>query len=158
MPDVLFDEQEKKEFAAISPVDWPKFGDFETMDLKRFSELWDRACRGHYADMLKRTRDYMQTALDNCVFPGGKTMQAVITEPYGPCYWPDHPDVSWEWYKHYNGDSARITAAMPFAGLSLSNYGEPLFTLWDDVDWHRNANHFIHAFKKFPPQNNLFFR
>ena len=92
--------------------------------------------------MLKRTKDYMTEALNHVTLPSGKRMQAVITESYGPCYWPDHPDVSWEWYKHYNGDSARIAASMPFEGISLSNYGEPLFSLWNDEDWHRNANLF----------------
>ena len=142
MPGVIMNKQEGEEFASIAQGNPSNFLGMEKMDLKRFSELWDRSCRNNYGKMLVRTRNYMQTALDNCVFPSGKRMQAVITESFGPCFWPDHPDVSWEWYKHYNGDSARIAAAMPFEGISLSNYGEPLFTLWSDVDWHRNANLF----------------
>ena len=144
MPDVIINREKEEEYAEITnatPV-W-SFAKYEKMNLKRFSEFWDRACRNNYAAMLTRTRDYLNTALDNVTFPSGKRMQAVITESFGPCYWPDHPDVSWEWYKHYNGDSARIAASMPFEGISLSNYGEPIFSLWDDVDWHRNANLFI---------------
>jgi len=118
------------------------------MDLKRWSAVWDRACRNNYAGMLTRARDFLTSALGNCIFPSGKRMQAVITESFGPVFWPDHPDVSWEWYKHYNGDAARIAASMPFEGVSLSNFGEPLFTLWNDSDWHRNANLFILNIKK----------
>ena len=143
MPGVIMNQEERQQFATITNGLPENFLGYEKMDLKRFSEFWDRACRTHYAEMLTRTRNYLNTAYDNCIFPSGKRMQAVITESFGPCFWPDHPDVSWEWYKHYNGDSARVAAALPFAGISLSNYGEPLFTLWDDVNWHRNANLFI---------------
>jgi hypothetical protein len=148
MPGVITSPEEGKEFADIAQGAPHNFLGYEKMDLKRFSELWDRACRNNYDAMLARTRDYLQTALNNCVFPSGKRMQAVITESFGPCFWPDHPDVSRVWYKHYNGDSARIAAAMPYEGISLSNYGEPLFTLWDDADWYRNANLFILNVKK----------
>ena len=148
MPGLIMDQEENQQFAALTNgKDWKKdfigFLDLEKMDFKRFSELWDRTCRRHYAEMLTRTRDYLNTALDNCTFPSGKRMQAVITESFGPVQWPDHPDVGWEWFKHYNGDSARIAAALPFEGISLSNHAEPIFSLWNDIDWHRNANLFI---------------
>lgn len=143
MPGVITDQEERKEFEEIANGAHQNFQGYEKMDLKRFSEVWDRACRNHYAEMLTRTRNYLTTALNNVTFASGKRMQAVITESFGPCFWPDHPDVSWEWYKHYNGDAARVAASMPIEGVSLSNYGEPIFTLWDDVDWHRNANLFI---------------
>lgn len=49
-------------------------------------------------------------------------------------------------YKRYNADSLRIISDMEFAGSSLSNYGEPLFSLWDDLDWHWTSNtHFLAA-------------
>ena len=143
MPPVIMNEDERNELAAITRGVRENFQGFETMDMKRYSELWDRACRNNYAAMLARTISYMNTVLENLVFPSGKRMQAVITESFGPCYWPDHPDVSWVWYKQYNADAARIAAALPFEGISLSNYGEPIFSLWDDVDWHRNTNLFI---------------
>ena len=57
--------------------------------------------------------------------------------------WPDSPDVSWEWYKRYNADALRIVASMGFTGASLSNYGEPLFTLWNDTGWHWAGNNFF---------------
>ena len=47
-----------------------------------------------------------------------------------------------QWYKKYNADALRMAASMPFTGLSLSNYSEPLFSLRNDVDWHRNSNLF----------------
>ena len=144
LPDVILDGEVSLEYLKVTNgKTFIFFHEYEKMDLIRFSELWDRACRNNYAAMLARARDYLGTALDNCVFPSRKRLQAVITESFGPCFWPDHPDVNWEWYKRYNSDSARMAAAMPFRGVSLSNYAEPLFTLWDDVDWHRTANLFI---------------
>ena len=148
MPGAITNPEDNKEFEDIAQGNPQNFIGWEKMDLKRWSEVWDRACRNNYARMLRRTRDYLETALNNCVFPSGKRLQAVITESFGPLFWPDHPDVSWEWYKHYNGDSARIAAAMSFEGTSLSNFAEPLYSLWDDVDWHRNTNLFILNLKK----------
>ncbi|MDR0844812.1 MAG: hypothetical protein LBN71_06290 [Tannerella sp.] len=148
MPNVITSPADNSEFTEIAQGHPQNFSGWEKMDLKRWSEVWDRACRNNYDKMLIRTRNYLQTTLNNCTFSSGKRLQAVITESFGPCFWPDHPDVSWEWYKYYNGDSARIAAAMPFEGVSLSNYGEPLFSLWKDTDWHRNANLFtLNVFK-----------
>ena len=148
MPGVIADPEDNNEFAEIAQGNPHNFIGWEKMDLKRWSHVWDRACRNNYAKMLIRTRDYLDRALKNCIFPSGKRLQAVITESFGPVFWPDHPDVNWEWYKRYNGDSARIAASMPFEGTSLSNFAEPLYTLWNDVDWHRNANIFILNIKK----------
>ncbi|MDR3267398.1 MAG: hypothetical protein LBT24_07515, partial [Tannerella sp.] len=150
MPGGIYDSQEREQFEAIAKgaSGGMNFLTYEKIDLKRYSELWDQACRAHYAEMLQRTRNFLTSTLNNMTFPSGKRMQAVITESFGPCFWPDHPDVSWEWYKHYNGDSARIAASLPYEGISLSNYGEPLFSLWQDTDWHRNSNLFILNVKK----------
>ena len=148
MPWVITNPEDNREFAEIAKGNPQNFIGWERMDMKRWSEVWDRACRNNYRQMLIRCRDYHETALQNCVFPSGKRMQAVITESFGPVFFPDHPDVSWEWYKHYNGDCARMVAAMPFEGISLSNFAEPLFSLWEHLDWHRNANLFIQNFKK----------
>lgn len=144
MPPVICDSEDTKQFDAIAKGSaiGRRFSDFEKIDLKRWSEVWDQVCRRHYCGMLRRTRQYMLESLQHMTLPSGKKLQAVVTEPYGPCYWPDHKDVSWTWYKYYNADSARITASLPFEGVSLSNYGEPLFSLWEDEDWHRNANLF----------------
>jgi hypothetical protein len=87
------------------------------------------------------------TALAHLTLPSGKQLAAIITESFGPCFWPDHPAVSWEWYKRYNGDSLRIVAAMDFKGSTLSNYAEPLFSLWKDVDWHWTGNTYFLAGK-----------
>lgn len=123
----------------------PRIGlrNLEKMDLKAYSRAWDRACRKHYGEMLKWVRDYHQTALDNMTLPSGKRMTAINTEPFGPCFWPEHPDVSWEWYKRYNADALRVVTAMDLAGSSLSNYAEPIFALWDDVDWHYTSNVYL---------------
>jgi hypothetical protein len=142
MPPVITDKDDDAAFeratrGAKGPIRW---AEFERADLKEFSRVWDRTCRKHYPEMLKRVRDYHETALRNVTLPSGKRLAAVITESFGPCFWPDHPDVNWDWYKRYNGDALRIVSTMDFQGSSLSNYGEPLFSLWNDVDWQWTSN------------------
>lgn len=145
MPNAIYSQEDVKELEAIAKgaSGYINLKSYEKIDLKRFSKIWDRACRENYGAMLLRTKQVMTTALNHLTLPSGKRLQGVITEAWGPCYWVDNPDINWEWYKHYNADSARIAASMPFEGVTLSNYGEPLFELWKDEDWHRNANLFI---------------
>lgn len=144
MPFVICDKQAHDAFEAMGKglSGGSTFAVYENLDLKHWSETFDRACRLNYAAMLRRTKNYMVNALRHTTLPSGKRLQAVITESHGPCYWPDHPDVSWKWYKLYNADAVRISASLPFEGVSISNFAEPIFTLWDDEDWHRNANLF----------------
>jgi hypothetical protein len=144
MPGVIEDEEDRHAFlAAGAGAPNGNFHDLEKYNLKEYSIAWDHACRKHYPAMLKRVSSYFTTALEHTVLPSGKRLQAIITEPYGPCYWPDSPLVSWEWYKRYNADALRVVASMNFAGASLSNYAEPLFTLWDDRDWHWAGNNYF---------------
>ena len=142
MPDVITDKDDQAAFAKASR-NVKAGGPFERLaqvDFKAWSHAWDTACRKHYRQMLKRTRDYHETCLRNMTLPSGKRLTAINTEPFGPCFWPDHPDVGWEWYKRYNADSLRVVAAMDLAGSSLSNYAEPIFSLWSDADWHYTSN------------------
>ncbi len=99
--------------------------------------------------MLKRTRDWHQSALTHMTLPSGKKLSAIITESFGPCIWPDHPAVNWEWYKLYNADSLRVVTSMDFQGSTLSNYAEPLFTLWQDAAWHWAGTNYLLSTK--PP-------
>ncbi len=141
MPPVITDPDDDAAFERAARSKGPyKWVEFEHADLREFSRVWDRTCRKHYPEMLKRVRDYHSTALKNVTLPSGKRLAAVITESFGPCFWPDAPGVNWDWYKRYNADALRIVTAMDFQGSSLSNYGEPLFSLWDDVDWHWMSN------------------
>jgi hypothetical protein len=141
MPDVILDAQDQKAMAAARQgVKGFRFTEMAQWDLKAYSAAWDAACRKHYQAMLNRARDYHQSALKRLTLPSGKTLDAIITESFGPCFWPDHPLVSWDWYKRYNGDALRVVAAMDFKGSSLSNYAEPIFTLWQDADWHWTGN------------------
>ncbi|MGH7950776.1 MAG: cellulase-like family protein [Limisphaerales bacterium] len=117
----------------------------QNFDYTAFSKAWDSACRRHYAAMLERTRNWFQSALTRLTLPSGKKLAAIITECFGPLIWPDNPAVSWDWYKRYNGDSLRIVAGMDFKGSSLSNYAEPLFSLWQDSDWHWASNMYFLA-------------
>lgn len=153
MPGVIFDARDQRAFPGV-PFGITRFPrgnvpvltgqhlvtDPQKYDLAAFSRAWASACRRHYGAMLKRTRNYHQAALSHLTLPSGKKLAAVITEAFGPCIWPDAPAVSWEWYKRYNADSLRIIAAMDFKGSSLSNYAEPLFSLWQDADWHWAGN------------------
>jgi hypothetical protein len=142
MPGVISDAEDQRSFNG-GPFGIARFPDPKKFDFAAFSRAWDGACRRHYAAMLKRTRDYHQNALAHLTLPSGKKLAAIITESFGPCYWPDHPAVSWEWYKRYNADALRVVAAMGFKGSSLSNYAEPIFTLWNDADWHATSNAYL---------------
>jgi hypothetical protein len=146
MPGVITDAADQRAFAkAGKGAPGGRFAEMKTFDLKAFSSAWNHACRSHYAAMLKRTRDYHQNALQHVTLASGKKLTAIITESFGPCFWPDHPDVDWTWYKNYNGDSLRVVAAMDFKGSSLSNYAEPIFSLWNDADWHWTSNNYYLA-------------
>lgn len=115
----------------------------EQIEFKAWSEAWDTACRKNYRQMIKRARGYHETCLKNMTLPSGKRLTAINTEPFGPCFWPDHHDVGWEWYKRYNADALRVVAALDIAGSSLSNYAEPLYTIWADRDWHYTSNAYL---------------
>lgn len=111
----------------------------------QFTPPCGTALRRNYAAMLDLAHDYAHEALARTLLPFGKRLTAVLTEPYGPCNFPDNPEVSWEAYKDWNGNAARIFAAYDYAGLSLSNHAEPLFSLWNDVEWQRRSNLYIRA-------------
>lgn len=144
MPQVIEDDEDKRAFQKVGPgAPNGNFQAIEKFDLKAFSKAWDNACRRHYPAMLERVSTYFTTALEHTTLPSGKRLQAIITECYGSLEWPDHPDVNWEWYKRYNADALRIVASMNFTGASLSNFGEPLFTLWDDLGWHWASNNYF---------------
>ena len=146
MPEVILDDGDKRAFAqAGHGAPYGYFQDFERMDLKVYSIAWDNACRKHYPAMLNRVSDYFKTAIAHTTLASGKKLQAVVTEAYGPCFWPDSPNVDWDWYKRYNADALRIVAAMNITGATLSNYGEPLFGLWNDAGWHWAGNNYFRS-------------
>jgi len=122
-----------------------RLSEMETWDLKKCSAEWQAACRANYGKMIARARDFFINSLKRCATDSGKQLVPIVTESFGPCYFPDHEDVDWTWYKIYNSDAARVIASMPYAGTTLSNYAEPLFRLWNDLDWHRNSNQYISA-------------
>jgi hypothetical protein len=158
MPDVISDAEDQRTFKGVSfgmrrfpGGNVPIFAgqclatEPQNYDLPSFSKAWDSACRRHYAAMLKRTRDFHQAALTRLTLASGKKLAAIITESFGPLIWPDDPSVRSDWYKRYNGDSLRIVASLDFKGASLSNFAEPIFSLWKDVDWQWTANTFFLA-------------
>lgn len=146
MPAVITDadDREALEASGKGTGGFPRWAELQAADLKRFSAAWDTACRKNYAAMLRRAYAYHHDALERLKLPSGKMLQAVVTESFGPCYWPVHPDVNQAWYKRYNADAMRVIASLPISGSTLSNYAEPLFAdLWDDVDWHWMANQYF---------------
>ncbi len=144
MPQVIEDEEDRRAFLKAGPgAPNGNFQVLEKFDLKAWSQAWDDACRRHYPAMLERVPNFFKNALEHMTLPSGKRLQAIVTECYGSLEWPDSPEVSWEWYKRYNADALRIVAAMNLTGASLSNFGEPLFTLWDDVGWHWASNNYF---------------
>lgn len=149
MPGVIYDAKDQKAFPGtpfyITRFPGGNVGALrgqslspgpQNFDFALFSKAWDSACRRHYAAMLERTRNWFHSALTRLTTPTGKKLAPIITECFGPLIWPDNPAVNWDWYKRYNADSLRIVAAMDFKGSSLSNFAEPLFSLWEDADWH----------------------
>ena len=149
MPGVIYDKKDEETFPEV-PFYITRFpgGNVpvfqgqklaagpKNFDFAAFSKAWDSACRQHYATMLKRTQNFFQSTLTHLTLSSGKKLAPIITECFGPLIWPDNPAVSWDWYQRYNGDSLRIVAGMDFKGSSLSNFAEPLFSLWEDADWH----------------------
>lgn len=154
MPQVIEDDEDKRAFLKVGPgAPNGNFQVLETFDLKSFSRAWDDACRRHYPAMLERVSNFFKAALENMTLSSGKRLQAIVTECYGSLEWPDSPEVSWEWYKLYNADALRIVAAMNLTGASLSNFGEPLFTLWDDVGWHWASNNYFQTAPNWISEN-----
>lgn len=144
MPGVIEDDEDKRAFQRVGPgAPNGRFHELKKFDLKAYSTTWDNACRRHYPAMLEQASNYFKTALEHMTLPSGKRLHAIVTEAYGPCYWPDCPNVDWEWYKLYNADALRVVASMDFTGATLSNYGEPLFTLWNDPGWHWAGNNYF---------------
>lgn len=153
MPEVILDDDDKRAFQqAGHNAPYGIFKDFETMDLKAYSIAWDNACRKHYPAMLEQVSNYFRTALDHTTLPSGKRLQAIVTEAFGPCFWPDSPAVGWDWYKRYNADALRIVASMGLTGATLSNYGEPLFGLWNDAGWHWAGNNYFRTAPSLNPR------
>lgn len=149
MPQVILDTEDRAAFKLVgSRAPDGRFADMQKFNLRAFSQAWDQACRKHYPAMLERVRVYHQAALGRLTLASGKKLAAIVTESFGPCFWPDHPQVSWDWYKRYNSDALRVVAGMDFKGSSLSNYAEPLFSLWNDRNWHWTSNVYFLATSK----------
>jgi len=61
------------------------------------------------------------------------------TEGWGPIFWFDHPDISWDWVK----ESAEICIDLAkkheeYKFICTSNFTQPQFTgIWDDIKWHK---------------------
>jgi len=53
------------------------------------------------------------------------------------------------------GLESRIFASYDFAGLTLSNHAEPIFSLWDDIQWQRTTNLFIETSIFHPSDHSM---
>ncbi len=150
MPDLVLEEEDRTELerAGSGASGFSLHAALNNYDLSLYSRAWAAACSRHYGRMLALAHAYCKGALARTTLPSGKRLSAVVTEAYGPCNFPDHPEVDWSWYKHWNADAARIFAAYRFNGLTLSNHAEPIFSLWDDIDWHRRGTQAVLAMRK----------
>jgi hypothetical protein len=115
----------------------------EPFDLALFGAAWERACRRNYAAMLQKAVRFCEVTHSSLVRPCGHKFAVIVTEAYGPCNHPDLPEVDWTWYKRYNADAARLFAQFDYCGLTLSNHAEPIFSLWQDADWHYQSNLYL---------------
>jgi hypothetical protein len=147
MPDVFLrpSDREALDQAGAGASGFSLHAALDGYNLAVYGAAWERALENNYPEMLHLAHNYAQAALDRCMLPSGKRLAALVSECYGPCNFPDHPSVSWEGYKNWNADAARIFSQYEYAGLSLSNHAEPIFSLWDDVGWHRRGNAFLKA-------------
>jgi len=112
-------------------------------DFALFSAAWERAVKRNYGRMLINAKAFCEKTFSTVAGEEGLTFEVICTEAYGPCNHPDHPEMNWDWYEHYNADANRIFAGFPFSGLTLSNHAEPLFSLWNHRDWHVRGNAYV---------------
>lgn len=145
MPDVILTDQDKAslEKAGVGASKFSLHDKLDEFDLTIFSAAWNRALKNSYSSMLRLAHDYAYSAIQKTRFPSGKQLVPVLTEAYGPCNFPDHQEVNWDGYKDWNADAMRIFASYDYAGLTLSNHAEPLYSLWRDKDWHRKGNQYL---------------
>jgi hypothetical protein len=67
------------------------------------------------------------------------------TEGWGPIFWFDHPDLSWDWVK----ESAEICIDLAkkheeYKFICTSNFTQPQFSgIWDDIKWHKKMTQLI---------------
>jgi hypothetical protein len=156
MPDTLLDEADKTalEHAGKGASKFSLHPAQDPWNLKIFSDAWNEASRKHREAMCALARDYAAAVHQRLTLPSGKRLHAVVTEAYGPCNHPDHAEVDWTEYQHWNAAAFAIFAEYPFVGLTLSNHAEPIFSLWDDVAWQQQGNRLIHAAGPKQTKNN----
>lgn len=145
MPDMRQrpEDTEALEKAGEGASGFSQFHKLEKYDLALYSAAWNRAWRHNFDRMYELCHTVASGCFRHNKFPSGKELPVIMTETFGPCNFPDHPDVDWTGYKQHNEDAARIFSQYPFAGLSLSNMAEPIFSLWDDKLFHQRSNEYI---------------
>lgn len=146
MPDAKLQTEdiEALEKAGKGASDFTLHQKMDHWDFALFSAAWGRAVQRNYSAMLANARHFCEKVFGNITQPDGSlAFEAVCTEAYGPCNHPDHPEVDWTWYEDYNADACRLFAGYPYAGLTLSNHAEPLYSLWQNRNWHVRGNAYL---------------
>lgn len=145
MPDLILGPEDAAalEKAGAGASKFSLHGDLAAYDLALYGAAWNRACQRNYARMLSLFHNYAHNATQRLVLPSGKRLESVLTEAYGPCNFPDHPEVDWRYYQQLNMDGVRVFCQYPFSGLTLSNHAEPIFRLWGERELQKCANAFI---------------
>lgn len=147
MPNMYLDEDDVAaiEKAGEGASKFSQFHRLETYDVAIFTGVWNRAWLKNCRHMYEFCHQVADGIFKHNTLSSGKELPVIMTETFGPCNHPDFPEVDWSGYIQYNEDAARLFAQYPFAGLSLSNMAEPLFSLWENKNFHQRSNHYIQS-------------
>lgn len=147
MPDLVIQQEDKValERAGVGASRFSLHPKLDTYDLSVYSDAWNAACRRNYAAMLSLCHNYASAATARLTTASGKQLAAVVTEAFGPCNFPDVPEVDWDWYYQYSADAARIFSQYAFSGMTVSNHAEPIFRMWAEHELQLRTNQFVKA-------------
>ncbi|MDR1336867.1 MAG: hypothetical protein LBK22_08570 [Tannerella sp.] len=70
------------------------------------------------------------------------------TEGWGPVFWFDHPELTWDWVKEAGDLCVDLACDCPeYKFICTSNFTHPHFKgIWEDVKWHRKITGRIRAY------------
>lgn len=113
----------------------PATGDFATAEQRRRLDAVYRRAHAAAGPVLRRQQDAYLGRIKRLADERG--LPAVIGEGYATPMYSPAPELSWSWVREVSAAAARTTRRLGFDGWTTSNFSEPTFPLWADVDWHR---------------------
>ena len=84
---------------------------------------------------LRRQQDRYLEAI--AAFAHRRGLPAYLGEGYAMPWYSDEPELSWDWIKDVSAAALRTVQRLGFDGYTTSNFSEPTFPLWSDLEWHR---------------------